>query len=70
MAWSFMRFEHYFTQSASKKAEFYTLAKSFYSMQSEHNDSPRQYSHYLLKQNLIIIWGMEEITYSCCIYTV
>lgn len=70
MVWGFIRFKDYFINSASKKAEFCIQTKSFYIKQGEHNDVPRQRSRYLLKQNLIIIWGMGEITYSCCIYTV
>lgn len=70
MIWGFVRFKDYFTSFASKTAEFCIQTKSFCLKQREHNDIPRQCSHYLLKQNLNIIWGMGEITYSCSIYTV
>lgn len=58
MVWGFIRFKDYFTNSVPKKAEFFIQIKSFYINQGEHNDIPRQCSHYLLKQNLIIIWGI------------
>lgn len=67
IVWCFIRFQDLLT--ASLKAELFILTKSFYIKQGEFKDIPRQYSHHLLKQN-IVIWGTGEITYSYWIYTV